>query len=130
MKIQTNRGELDVMAWHIGRHVSFTDPDHVAYCRFDGQPVADVYHGLKKQTLTCVAIEGRQYLNFQFDTRDQDGVTITINEYPPLELDSTARLELMAVFEVAYFQSQKGLDEIHEEEERRRYGLPPKRDEL
>lgn len=126
MKIKTSRGEMDVMAWHIGRHVSFTSPDHEIYCRFDGQPVADVYHGLKKQTLTCVEVEAREYLNFRFDTRDQDGCTIVVNDYPPFELDAEARLELMAVFEVAYFQSQKGLTEMHDDEERRRYGLPPR----
>jgi hypothetical protein len=131
MYIQTDRGTLEAMAWHVGRHVMMVCPGlnegiRGGHFRVDGQPVADMYRALQTNGTTVVEIDDDYMMVV---TVSDIGCTLSVNDAPPIGLDHEAHFELLAVFETAFAQSTKGLKEMREEDERHRYGLPPKKDE-
>ena len=130
MNIQTDQGTLEAEAWHYGRHVMVVCPGlnegmRGCYFRIDGQPVADMYWALQTNGTTIVKVDE----DYMIVVSVSDiGCTLSVNDAPPIGLGHDAHLELLAVFKTAFVQSSKGLDQMFEEEEHRRYGLSPLED--
>jgi hypothetical protein len=126
MKIETKRGQLEAIAWHVGRHVMIVAQGNTHF-RIDGKPVAQLYQALQKQAVSIIEVDfyGAVY-NLHLDTTNGRCI-LSVNTLAPIEMTPNGHMELLAVFETAFTQSSLGVGEMMEDEERSRYGLPPKR---
>lgn len=120
MKINTVQGTLEAMAWHIGRHVAMSTAQ--AAWRLDGEEVDHFLMAILDNKTYRKESPARSFFSTGVDVIIHDGNRLTFATGEEVILSEQGCNELIAVLEHAML-SLKGLDEMHEDDERKRYGL-------
>lgn len=120
MNIETKQGQLNAMAWHVGRHVAMETTNH--YWRFDGKDVELALSALLDNKRWHYEDKTSNAFRNSFTLIIHDGNCFNFNDGEEIVLTDKGCQELIAVLQHA-MQYPKGLDEMLEEEERKRYGF-------